>query len=71
MTVAEILDALYDGIGASWVSDMSFVDEVAEWVERTKEDEACSDGEEDQDRLARPLAHNGRNYRRHRRPPCP
>lgn len=47
MTVAEILDALYDGIGASWVSDMSFVDEVAEWVERTKEDEACSDGEED------------------------
>lgn len=47
MTVAEILDALYDGIGASWVSDMSFVDEVAEWVERVREDEAYPDDEED------------------------
>jgi hypothetical protein len=47
MTVAEMLDALYDGIGASWVSGMSFVDEVAEWVERVQKDEACSDVKED------------------------
>lgn len=47
MTVAEILDALYDGIGASWVSDMSFVDEVADWVERVREDETYPDDEED------------------------
>ena len=47
MTVTEILDALYDGIEASWVSDMSFVEEVVGWVERVREDETYPDGEED------------------------
>ena len=47
MTLTEMLDALYDGIGASWVSDMSSVDAVAEWVELSRDDETCSDGEED------------------------
>jgi hypothetical protein len=36
MTVAEILDALYDGIGCCWVSGKSFVEEVAAWVESVR-----------------------------------
>ena len=44
MTVTEILDALYDGIGCSWVEKgRSFVDEVAAWVESTR---AHEDGDE-------------------------
>lgn len=43
MTVGEILDALYDGIGCSWVEEgHSFVDEVASWVEEARASE--SDG---------------------------
>lgn len=45
MTVTEILDALYDGIGCSWVEEgRSFVDEVAAWAETTR---AHEDGDED------------------------
>lgn len=37
MTVGEILDALYDGIGCSWTEEgHSFVDEVAAWVENNR-----------------------------------
>lgn len=43
MTVAEILDALYDGVGSTWVDGTSFVEEVAAWVEynRPVEDDDC------------------------------
>ena len=46
MTVGEMLDALYDGVGCSWVEEgRSFVDEVAAWVEeaRASEDEDDAD----------------------------
>ena len=46
MTVAEILDALYDGIGSTWVTGKSFVEEVGEWVDRLRETEADDDGDE-------------------------
>lgn len=42
MTVAEILDALYDGIGCDWCEEgQSFIDEVAAWVDNAR---ACEDG---------------------------
>ena len=37
MTVAEILDAPYDGIWRSWISGRSFVEEVGELVDRLRE----------------------------------
>lgn len=48
MTVAEMLDALYDNIGSTWVTGKSFVEEVGEWVDRLRgieneEDEELSD----------------------------
>lgn len=50
MTVGEMLDALYDGIGCSWVEEgHSFVDEVAAWVEEAR----SSEEDADSDRLAR------------------
>ena len=36
MTVAEMLDALYDSIGSTWVTGKSFVEEVAAWVESVR-----------------------------------
>lgn len=39
MTVADILDALYDGVGSTWGGDASFVDEVAAWVDDAKSDD--------------------------------
>lgn len=29
MTIADVLDVLYDGIGSTWSGDASFVEEVA------------------------------------------
>ena len=44
MTVGEMLDALYDGVGCSWVEEgRSFVDEVAAWVEEAR---ASEDGDD-------------------------
>lgn len=44
MTVAEMLDALYDSIGSTWVTGKSFVEEVAAWVETVTElEEGCDD----------------------------
>jgi hypothetical protein len=43
MTVAEMLDALYDGIGSTWVTGKSFVEEVAAWVETVTEPEEDRD----------------------------
>lgn len=36
MTVAEILDALYDGIGCSWCNGPGFVEEVEAWIDNIK-----------------------------------
>ena len=43
MSIADILDALYDGIGCTWCEEgRSFVDEVAAWVrDNTPEDDEC------------------------------
>ena len=46
MTVAEMLDALYDSIGSTWVTGKSFVEEVGEWVDHLRELEACEDDDE-------------------------
>lgn len=45
MTVAEILDALYDAIGSTWVSGKPFVSEVADWLASVTEadDEATEE----------------------------
>lgn len=40
MTVAEMLDELYDSIGSTWVTGKSFVEEVGEWVDHLRELEA-------------------------------
>ena len=47
MTIAQILDALYDGIGSTWDSKYSFVDEVAAWVEETR---GGPDGDDEEER---------------------
>ena len=46
MTVAEMLDALYDSIGSTRVTGKSFVEEVGEWVDHLRELEACEDDDE-------------------------
>jgi len=54
MTVAEILDALYDSVGCSWVEEgHSFVDEVAAWVESNEPHEEGGDPAGGPDRAAR------------------
>lgn len=47
MTVGEILDALYDAIGCTWVTGSSFVDEVSDWVDHVRECEAQPENDED------------------------
>ena len=47
MTVADILDALYDGIGSTWVTGKSFVEEVSEWVDSLRELERCGDDDKE------------------------
>lgn len=46
MTVAEMLDALYDNIGSTWVTGKSFVEEVDEWGDDLRELVACEDDDE-------------------------
>lgn len=54
MTVGEILDALYDSIGCSWVEEgHTFVDEVAAWVESNRPLEEDGDTTEESDHAAR------------------
>lgn len=36
ITVAEILDALYDGIGSTWCDGPDFIEEVEAWLESVK-----------------------------------
>ena len=47
MTVGEILDALYDAIGCTWVTGSSFMEEVCNWVDHVKECEAQPENYED------------------------
>lgn len=47
MMIAQTLDALYDGIGSTWDSKHSFVDEVAAWVEETR---GGPDGDDEEER---------------------
>lgn len=47
MTVGEILDALYDAIGCTWVTGSSFMEEVGNWVDHVKECEAQPENYED------------------------
>ncbi len=54
MTVAEILDALYDSIGCPWTEEgHSFVDEVAAWVENNRPLEGDDDASEESGRYTR------------------
>ena len=54
MTIAEILDALYDSIGCSWAEEgRSFVDEVAAWVEDNRPIEDDDDTSEESGLAAR------------------